>query len=48
MTMSGGDASVFVTQPVSLVLLLLAVGLLLLIASPALSKRREEAFQEQT
>jgi putative tricarboxylic transport membrane protein len=48
MTMSGGDASIFVTQPVSLVLLVLAVALLVLIASPALSKRREEAFQEET
>ena len=48
MTMSGGDASIFVTQPVSLILLLLAAALLVLIASPALSKRREEAFQEET
>jgi putative tricarboxylic transport membrane protein len=47
MTMSGGDASVFVTRPVSLVLLLLAIGLLLVIASPTLSKRREQAFQEE-
>jgi putative tricarboxylic transport membrane protein len=48
MTMSGGDATVFVTQPLSLVLLLMAAALLVLIASPALSKRREEAFQEET
>jgi TctA family transporter len=47
MTMSGGNASIFVTEPVSLILLLLAAGLLVLIASPALSKRREEAFQEE-
>ena len=46
MTMSGGDATVFVTQPLSLVLLL-ATALPVLIDSPALSKRREEAFQEE-
>jgi TctA family transporter len=46
MTMSGGDASVFVTRPGSLVLLLLALALLVVIMSPTLSRRREEAFQE--
>lgn len=48
MTMSGGDATVFVTRPGSLVLLLLALGLLIVIASPTLARRREEAFQEET
>ena len=47
MTMSGGDGTVFLTRPVSLVLLLAAVGLLLMILSPTLARRREEAFQEE-
>jgi TctA family transporter len=48
MTMSDGDATTFVTRPLSLVLLLMAAALLVMVLSPALSKRREEAFQEET
>jgi TctA family transporter len=43
-----GDFSVFVTRPISLVLLLMAVALLLLIALPNLKKKREEVFVEET
>ncbi|MBI3529203.1 MAG: tripartite tricarboxylate transporter permease [Betaproteobacteria bacterium] len=47
MLLSRGDPSVFVTRPVSLVMLLMAVGLLLLIAVPNFRKTREVAFQEE-
>ncbi len=47
MLLSRGDPSVFVTQPISLVMLLMAVGLLLLIAVPKFRKTREVAFQEE-
>ncbi|MEP7207641.1 MAG: tripartite tricarboxylate transporter permease [Casimicrobiaceae bacterium] len=46
--LSRGDFSVFVTRPISLVLLLLAVVLLLLIALPNLKRKREEVFVEET
>jgi putative tricarboxylic transport membrane protein len=46
MIISRGDASVFVTRPISLVLLLLAVGTLVLTMLPAIRKKREVAFQE--
>jgi len=47
MLLSRGDPSVFVTRPISLVMLLMAVGLLLLIAVPKFRKTREVAFQEK-
>jgi len=47
MLLSRGDPSVFVTRPISLVMLLMAVGLLLLIAIPKFRKTREVAFQEK-
>lgn len=47
MLISGGDPSVFVTRPVSAVLLLLALGLLVLVSLPAANKRREEVFTEE-
>jgi competence protein ComGC len=37
---------VFLTRPLSLVMLLMAVGLLLLIAAPNFRKTRETAFVE--
>jgi putative tricarboxylic transport membrane protein len=46
MTLSRGDPTVFVTRPLSLGLLLAALALLILIVVPAVSKKREEAFQE--
>ena len=47
MLLSRGDPSVFITRPISLVMLLMAVGLLLLIAVPKFRKTREVAFQEK-
>jgi putative tricarboxylic transport membrane protein len=47
MLISGGDPSVFVSRPISAVLLLLAVGLLILVSLPSASKRREEVFTEE-
>ncbi|MBB6307199.1 tripartite tricarboxylate transporter permease [Xanthobacter tagetidis] len=48
LTISGGDASVFFTQPVSLALLLLAAGLLVVMAMPRASRLRDAAFEEET
>ena len=39
---------IFVTRPISLVLLLMAVALLLLIALPNFKKKREEVFVDET
>ncbi len=44
--LSRGDPSVFVTRPISAVMLAMAVGLLLIIVAPSIRKKREEAFQE--
>lgn len=46
MLLSRGDWSVFVTSPISAVLLFLALALLLVVLSPSIKKRREEAFVE--
>ena len=45
--LSRGDPTVFVTRPISLAMLVLAVLLLLLIAAPKFRKTREQAFQEE-
>jgi len=45
--LSRGDPSVFVTRPLSLVMLLLAVGLIVLIVLPNFRKARDEAFVEE-
>ena len=42
-----GDATVFVTRPISAVMLAMAVLAMLVVLSPALSKKREEAFHEE-
>ena len=47
LTISRGDATVFFTRPLSLVLLILAGILLVLVFSPKIAKKREEAFQEE-
>ncbi len=44
--LSRGDPTVFVTRPISAVMLAMAVGLLLIIVAPSIRKKREEAFQE--
>jgi putative tricarboxylic transport membrane protein len=43
---SRGDPIVFLQEPISLAFLLVAVGLLVVIAAPAIRKKREEALQE--
>ena len=47
MIISRGDPSVFVTRPISLVLLLLAVGALLVAVLPLVRRRREQIFTEE-
>jgi TctA family transporter len=44
--LSRGDPMVFLTRPISLVLLIITAILIFLVVSPAISKKREEAFQE--
>jgi TctA family transporter len=44
--LSRGDPAVFFTRPISLTLLIIAFLLLGLVMAPAISKKREEAFQE--
>jgi TctA family transporter len=46
MLLSRGDPSVFVTKPISAVLLGISLLLLIIVLSPAIKKKREEAFQE--
>jgi putative tricarboxylic transport membrane protein len=44
MLIARGDATVFITRPISGVLIAIAVGLLVLAALPMIRKRREEVF----
>ena len=46
MLLSRGDALVFFQRPISATMLILAIGLLLVLALPFLRKKREEAFVE--
>jgi TctA family transporter len=46
MALSRGDATSFLTRPVSASLLMVAVTLLIVVALPALRRKREEIFQE--
>jgi TctA family transporter len=46
MQVSQGDPSIFVTRPISAVLLVVVFGLLLLMVLPSFRKTREVAFQE--
>lgn len=46
MLISRGDPTVFVTRPISAVLLLLAVAALVVVLLPSVQKGREEAFKE--
>src|ERR1700710_2782561 len=46
MVLSFGDPTIFVRRPISLTILLMAIGLVLLIVLPQFRKTREEAFQE--
>jgi len=44
--LSRGDPAVFLTRPISLTLLIISAALILVVALPQISKKREEAFQE--
>ncbi len=44
--LSRGDPMVFVSRPISLTLLIMSAILVVIVLLPAISKRREEAFQE--
>src|SRR5262245_38519616 len=46
MVISRGDPMIFVARPISLTLLLMALGVLLLVVLPQFRRTREEAFQE--
>jgi TctA family transporter len=46
MLLSRGDWAVFITRPISAVLLIASLGLLAMIVLPQIRKTREEAFQE--
>jgi len=45
--LSRGDFLTFVERPLSLTLLLMALGLIILVASPSIRKKREETFVEE-
>ena len=47
MIISRGDATVFVTHPLSLALLLVSLALLAVVLLPTIRAKREEAFQER-
>ena len=47
MLLSRGDASIFITRPISLGLLITTAVLLLLMALPNIKRAREKAFQEE-
>ena len=46
MLLSRGDPTVFLTRPLSLVMLLMALAMIVVISLPAISKKREETFVE--
>jgi putative tricarboxylic transport membrane protein len=47
MIISKGDATVFFTRPLSLALLILAVGVLVVVLLPTVAKKREQVFVEE-
>jgi TctA family transporter len=46
LVLSRGDFSVFVTRPLSLVMLVIAAGLLVVVVAPAMRKKRDTVFAE--
>jgi TctA family transporter len=44
MIVARGDPAIFVTRPISAVLLLVALGLLVLVCLPAIAKKRQQVF----
>jgi len=47
MIISRGDPTAFVTRPLSLALLVLAVGVLVVVLLPTVAKKREQVFVEE-
>jgi TctA family transporter len=47
MLLSRGDPSIFFARPLSLVFLLMAFAMLVVIALPAIRRKREDAFHEE-
>ena len=47
MIISKGDATVFFTRPLSLALLVLALGVLVVVLLPTVAKKREQVFVEE-
>jgi TctA family transporter len=47
MLLSRGDPSIFFTRPLSLAFLLMALAMLIVIALPAIRRKREDAFREE-
>ena len=47
MLLSRGDPTVFLTRPLSLTMLLMALAMIVIISLPAISKKREETFVEE-
>ena len=45
--LSRGDATIFFTRPISLVLLILSAALIVIVLTPAIRSKREEAFVEE-
>jgi putative tricarboxylic transport membrane protein len=46
MTISHGDPTVFVTRPISLVLLVASALMLVAMLIPAVAKKRDKSFEE--
>ena len=46
LVLSRGNLTVFVTRPISLVMLLISTGLLFLVLAPTIRKKRETVFAE--
>jgi TctA family transporter len=44
--LSRGDPMVFLTRPISATLLVVSLLLIIIVVSPAIAKKREEAFAE--
>ena len=47
MILSRGDATTFVTRPISAILLTIAVAVLIIVFLPSVKRKREEVFVEE-
>jgi TctA family transporter len=48
MMLSRGDPTIFFQRPISALLLVLAIGSLVIVLLPSVSKKREEVFREES